>query len=318
MFKEAISFIRKWRGKRVAITFHTLADVDCVGSAFALKSALPDADIIAPDKPASMARRLMEQLALRFDWPAKHYDAVIVVDTNSRALLPHYSKLIKGKAVLVIDHHSLHTDRLKGATEWIDQSYISTSEMVMDLIKALKVKIDPKIATMLFYGVIADSACFRTADVRLFRHAAELLERSHQRYHKLLADLPGGEESISERLVCLRAAQRVQSVRVDDLLIAWAPCEGFEAAVALSLIGLGADVAFAGYRHKHGARISARERPALEGTLDLAALMRWAGAQLGGSGGGHRAAAGAVGPRKAMLEAVLKGCAERAAKKLKS
>jgi len=59
--KAAHRILSSLKGGRIVITFHSLGDLDAVGSAIALQRFLGKRAIIAPpDRPNSPARKLLE------------------------------------------------------------------------------------------------------------------------------------------------------------------------------------------------------------------------------------------------------------------
>ncbi|MDE1798316.1 MAG: bifunctional oligoribonuclease/PAP phosphatase NrnA, partial [Candidatus Micrarchaeota archaeon] len=68
----------------------------------------------------------------------------------------------------------------------------------------------------------------------------------------------------------------------------------------------GADLALVGTSDSHGARLSARLRPALSRRVHLPYLCHQMGQLLGGNGGGHPAAGGATGPNAGKLAEALR------------
>jgi phosphoesterase RecJ-like protein len=74
-----------------------------------------------------------------------------------------------------VDHHS--SNELYGDINIIDTTAISTTQVLFDAFKAAEVKINPKMATALYAGLLDDSHSFLAAktDARSFRMAAELV-----------------------------------------------------------------------------------------------------------------------------------------------
>ncbi len=305
-----LSFFREIREKEVLITFHSLADVDAVGSAFALKSWFPNARVVAPDTVNSHAKKLMRLLNLSLDESSPFHEALIVLDTHSRRLLGHFSV---EKADIVIDHH-IRQDSIDAKHAIIDNSYSSTSEIVYGILKQLG-PVDSVSATCLLAGIISDSAGFKNASWRTFEAITELSKLSKLGYEELL-ELTESRPDVSQRIAILKAVQRCEVERVGDFLIANSSVSACESLAAESLVEIGADVAFIGYTGED-ARISSRMRIGLEGKLNLAEIMAQAGKILGGSGGGHECAAGANGPEIGKMDEALSECVAIAREKLK-
>ncbi len=306
-----LSYFREIREKKVLITFHSLADVDAIGSAFALKSWFPNAKVVAPDTINSHAKKLMKLLNLSLDGFDPSHEALVVLDTHSKRLLGNFSI---EKADIVIDHH-IKQDSIDAKHAIIDNSYSSTSEIVYGILKQLG-PIGPTSATCLLAGIISDSAGFRNANWRTFDAITELSKISKVDYGQLL-ELIESRPDVSQRIAILKAVQRCEVERVGDFLAVSSKVSACESLAAEALVEIGADVAFVAYSGED-ARISSRMRMGLEGRMNLAEIMAEAGKILGGSGGGHECAAGANGPEIGKLDEALKKCLEITKEKLGS
>lgn len=305
-----LPYFREIREKRVLITFHSLADVDAVGSAFALKTWFQNAKVVSPDTVNSHAKRLMKLLNLQLEEYDPAYEVLIVLDTHARSLLGRFSI---EKADIVIDHH-LKQDSIDAKHAVIDPSYCSTSEIIYEILKDLG-GVNETAAACLLAGVISDSAGFKNANRRTFRYVHELMEISKIDYGQILETIES-QPDVSQRIAVIKAIQRSELEQVGSFLIATSNVNACESLAAEALVNLGADVAFVAYSGDD-ARISSRMRSGLEGKLNLAKLMAEAGAVLGGSGGGHEMAAGANGPKKEKLNEALAKCLEITRGKLK-
>lgn len=73
-----------------------------------------------------------------------------------------------------IDHHS--SNKGYGTINAVDTTAISTTQVLYDLFQAEKIKINPKMATALYAGLLDDSNCFTSAktDAKTFMMASEL------------------------------------------------------------------------------------------------------------------------------------------------
>ncbi|MEW6328981.1 MAG: DHH family phosphoesterase [Candidatus Micrarchaeota archaeon] len=312
---SANEFFRRNENARVLITFHSLGDVDAVGSAFALKSFFKNSLVYAPDPVNAQAKKLMRYLGAGFDEFPQDCGALIILDTNSRGLLPQLGRLENFSDVMILDHHTVHPDSIHARTEMIDPSYSSTAEIVYELLKELNYEVADSVAVCLLCGIISDSANFQNANTKTFKYVGELLEKTRMDYKEVLA-LTETPMNISERIAILKACQRAQLTRVGDFLIVASMVSAFESAAASSFLMLGADFAFVGYEGED-ARISARMRTELAKTgVDLADIMSRVAGMIGGSGGGHPCAAGANGPNTNKVEEALADCVRLVKEKL--
>lgn len=103
------------------------------------------------------------------------FGAVLSVDTAdaNRVFLGYEPTGI----VAVIDHHSSNTRY--GTINWIDGSAAAAAEMIYTLAGVLGVKINERIATCLYTGIMTDTGSFRFANTteRTFRVASELVSQ---------------------------------------------------------------------------------------------------------------------------------------------
>lgn len=105
------------------------------------------------------------------------YDALIVLDTPSVSRLGKLEELItEFNLVINIDHHVSNTRY--GDIVWVEDDRSSTGEMLYDLYKIFRVRLDYKSALYIYSAIITDSGCFRHAGTspRTHKIAADLLE----------------------------------------------------------------------------------------------------------------------------------------------
>ncbi|MEM4389913.1 MAG: DHH family phosphoesterase [Candidatus Micrarchaeia archaeon] len=310
-----LTFLKSLRKKKVVLLMHSLADVDAVAAALALKRFLGDgARAVASDTLTSPARHLLTTLGLAVDELPPEYDAVIAVDANAKSMLAQ--KFRSAVFTAVIDHHSRHKDSVRARRWFCDNSFNATCELIYHALR--KQRLDRQTSTLLLAGILADSAGFKSASARTLKYAGELLERSGLAYPQALAmlDVPA---DLSQRLAMLKAAQRAKIERLGeqgDVLAVTSVVGAFEAGAATALVELGADFAFVGCEAEGGGRISARQKSAHRVEVNLAEVMAEVGREFGGSGGGHANAAGANGIEKGKLEAALARCVEIVKKKI--
>jgi nanoRNase/pAp phosphatase (c-di-AMP/oligoRNAs hydrolase) len=300
--RAAARFLSENRGKRTLVVAHSQADADAAASALAVASFFREARACVPDILGSPGKRVAAAFGgefCRFPCAGFEPEAVVVVDTNSLALLPGMKGFFGGFCgpVAVIDHHSRRQDTLEAGTQCIDERASSTCEIVYGIFKELNYPITRSVAETLLAGILADSSDFRSADTRTLETVAYLLKRTPLSLAQLF-EVAEGVPDASQRIAVLKALSRSSAVRAGDFIIATSEAASFEGVAAERLVSLGADYAFVAQVTHHQTRISARCRPALVQSVgaDVGEIMREAGAFIGGSGGGHPAAAGADGP----------------------
>ncbi len=112
-----------------------------------------------------------------------NYQAVIILDSPDLARIGRVSEYIKKDAVIInIDHHI--SNRNFGKFNWVEPEFSSAGEMVYDLFKAFKVKIDLDDAIALYAAIMTDTGSFRYSNTssKAHRIAAELIDIGIQPY----------------------------------------------------------------------------------------------------------------------------------------
>jgi len=298
--KAAHRILSSLKGGRIVITFHSLGDLDAVGSAIALQRFLGKRAIIAPpDRPNSPARKLLEftetPTTLFHDLKLSPKDSVIVLDSASPHLLFHLAGI---KPDLIIDHHAAFGGEISAEKEISDPSASSTCEMLYFMLNPT----DKISCIALLLGIVSDSAFFKNASSRTFKAASALLEQSGLSYSQI-SSLALSPESLGERIEALRSCQSVSAERLGEHIVATAMAKSHEAHFADVLVHLGADIAFVACAGEEG-RISARVSESLKGTVRVDRIMFEVGKVLGGSGSGHELAAGASGGKENLRSAL--------------
>jgi len=90
-----------------------------------------------------------------------HYDLVIVLDSGDLQYAGVADILMKFSpkpTIINIDHH--FTNQNFGDINLVDSAAVSTSEIIYHLFKLLKIKISPRIASVLLAGIIGDTYNF--------------------------------------------------------------------------------------------------------------------------------------------------------------
>jgi len=152
-------------------------------------------------------------------------------------------------------------------------------------------------ALALLVGIITDTGRFKHAQASSFRTVAEILERSDLDYAEALEVLSRVPTDTSRRIALLRAASRAEIEWKGEWIVVTSEVGAFEGSAAMTLVEIGADVALVGGAHGDLCRISGRaRRGAVLAGLDLSAILEEVGRAAGGSGGGHRGAAGLEAP----------------------
>ncbi|MBR4505121.1 MAG: DHH family phosphoesterase [Candidatus Methanomethylophilaceae archaeon] len=289
-------------GKRKVILVHGNADMDAIGSAYALAELFPPAEVFAPngmDRIAKIASEKAGMIALE-ECDISSYELAVVVDTSAPEQL-ETDQTIPSDAV-VIDHHR-DTGGWEGHPMFRDETRVSCCEIILDFYLRAGKKPSKEAAMMLLGGMITDSGGFQFADPRTLRAFAALMEGSGIQMDEAL-EFTRAPVSISERVAMLKAMERVKFDRVGTLVVATTVAGSFESSVCRALLGAGADIAFAGSQRDDEFRLSGRAtQDAVRKGIDLGSIMCSAGVETESTGGGHAGAAGisGIGDVEAML-----------------
>ncbi|MFG1501063.1 bifunctional oligoribonuclease/PAP phosphatase NrnA [Halobacteriovorax sp. XZX-3] len=174
------------KANNIVITTHIFPDADGIGSEIALCMALrklgKNAICINEEKLFDRYRYLDPDGVITNYNDSKDYfdkiDLFIVTDTNA---LPRIGKnvqelVLKSSELLFIDHHPCPKEI--AAIHCVDSSKAATGELVGELIEALGVKFDKKMALALYTSIIIDTSSFRypTVTGNTHRIVAKLMD----------------------------------------------------------------------------------------------------------------------------------------------
>jgi phosphoesterase RecJ-like protein len=179
------------RCKRVLITTHIRPDGDALGSTAALAMALKlqniEAEILLLSHlPTKYAFIYRDYNIVHHDaettWPAglslDNFDAFVSVDTGTWSQLPGLKEKVLAykKPRLVIDHHL--TQETWADIHLVVKEASAACEIVGELLTLWDVKIDDKIATALYLGLVSDTGWFQFSNTRPYtlRLAALLMD----------------------------------------------------------------------------------------------------------------------------------------------
>ncbi|MEK7447698.1 MAG: bifunctional oligoribonuclease/PAP phosphatase NrnA [Patescibacteria group bacterium] len=165
--KEISELLKK--AKSVAIFGHILPDGDCYGSVFALKMAM---ESLGKQAFSYLSEDVPESLSFLEDYESlksqKYFcpaDLAIVLDssdvkrTENQNFLSRYKE--EGTKVCLVDHHTLGDFMGFVDYAWQDTEKSSTSEMILDVLKAMDLKIKKEVATLLLTGIETDTSSFQ-------------------------------------------------------------------------------------------------------------------------------------------------------------
>ncbi len=283
----------------VILVMHSQADLDAVGSAIALTHLIHVINpnlIIRTLEPelSTLGEKLLDISNFQFD-PIKIDQVtppslIILLDTNNID-----SNLIASKnQFVIIDHHIRTVLEIEVTFDFQLETFRATAEIIASLYYHAKVSLTPQIIKSLLAGIVFDTRRFLYADRELFDCVNFLLRDNSDVYSETLS-LFSSSRSYSEKLACIKAAQRMKRHQINDKILLFSYVSSFEAAAARSLIFLGGDIAIVIANRKQETRISFRttqnfpEETGLSLGRDIIPNLI---DRFGGTGGGHDSAAG--------------------------
>jgi len=289
--------------KKKVILVHGNADMDAIGSAYAVSRSFPESDVFAPGGVDRVAKMVAEKLSLRIleECNISDYELVVVVDTSSpEQFKPASVDVPEGS--IVIDHH-LPTGKWEGMNFLCDNSKVSCCELIKDILDENGITITKDVAFALLGGMLTDSGHFQFADPKLLRAFAEVLENAGIAMDEAM-DLTRSSMTMSERIAVMKTVERSKYDRVGDMIVATAIGSSFEASACRALMSAGADVVFVCSQRNDEFRLSARSSQELvRRGIHLGNILGTLSKETDTDGGGHGGAAGlsGIGDAEAML-----------------
>ncbi len=152
--------------KRSLVLSHQNPDGDTLGSMLALGAVLKRAghvvDRVISDPVPEVYKFLPFADLVKSPVDSKlqkDYDLAFSLDCGSLKRLGKAKELwLKAVTTVNIDHHV--SNEMFGKLNWIEPEAVSTGQLVYNLAKALKIKIDKDIATLLYTTLLTDTGCF--------------------------------------------------------------------------------------------------------------------------------------------------------------
>jgi nanoRNase/pAp phosphatase (c-di-AMP/oligoRNAs hydrolase) len=298
----------KLRNGSKVIVVHSNADMDAIGSAYALMRGFGNAVIYAPKN----VDRLSKNVLTKTDIPVleqcdvSKYDTMVIVDTSSPEQLD--VELDIPDDVVIVDHH-MPTGRWETDYFLCDNGRASCCEVVKDLLDHAGIEIDRGMAIGLMCGMLTDSANFRFADHRTLGAFSELMAK-HSIAMDEVMNLTDNPVTISERVAVMKGLGSVKFDRIGDYIVATAICGNYEASVAKAIMQSGADVALVASQRADQFRVSSRAtQEIVRRGIHMGEIMNSLGKDTMTEGGGHSGAAGVSGTGDA--EAMLFLCSKK-------
>jgi len=296
------------KGKNKVILVHGNADMDAVGSAYAIAESFPPGRIYAPDGVDRVAKMVMDKMGVSIlsECDISEYELVVVVDTSSPEQLTPDVHVPPDS--VVIDHHR-PTDKWTDVQFVCDDGKVACCELIYDIIKASGLRIGRDVGMALLCGMLTDSGHFSFANTQLMRTFADVMDETGIKMDEAM-DFSRSEASMSERVAVMKGLERSKFDRVGDMIVATSYGGSFEASVCKAMLNAGADVVFVGSQRDDEFRLSARaDQEMVRRGIHLGELMKDIGKETVCDGGGHGGAAGLSGTGD--VEAMLHICMHR-------
>ena len=175
--KQAIKKFNKF-----LITSHINPEGDAIGSQIAIASLLKKLGkeaVILDDSPVPNLLQFMagtENVSKEMPHDF-NYQAVIILDCPDLTRIGRVNDYLKkDSAIINIDHHISNINF--GKFNWVEPELSSTGEMIYDLFKAFKMKINLDEAIVLYAAIMTDTGSFRYSNTssKTHRIAAELID----------------------------------------------------------------------------------------------------------------------------------------------
>lgn len=164
---------------KIVIARHIGPDPDAIASSLALRDSIritfPDKEVYAVGVGVSKFRYYgtLDKI------DNENYEGclLIVLDVPNLARVDGIENL-KYKEILKIDHHP--AEDIKGPVDWTEETSCSTCQQIAELILRTPLKLDTKIASNLYMGIVSDSDRFLLSytSAKTFKIVSELLEKS--------------------------------------------------------------------------------------------------------------------------------------------
>jgi phosphoesterase RecJ-like protein len=165
----------------ILVVGHIMPDGDCISSVVSLSMGLEKfgkrvTPAIDWKIPANFTVFPWIDRIKDFSNDVVEPNLIIIVDASSPDRIGRFEQLLrKGIPSVVIDHHATNTYFADDC--WVDPSYSSAAQMVLDLLKLMDVEYDADLALMNYIGIATDTGFFRYSNVdsSVFEAAAELV-----------------------------------------------------------------------------------------------------------------------------------------------
>lgn len=156
--------------QKINIIVHQNPDGDAIGSAIALQRALSPKEVTVScaTDVADIFRKIIDDINFSKTLGLAA-DIYLIVDCSEahRTGFSSEIKKISSERLCVIDHHKTGNLSKQVGLAVINTEYCATTEIIDELLKELRIKMTPAIATALLLGVFTDTGGFRHANTNV-------------------------------------------------------------------------------------------------------------------------------------------------------
>ena len=156
------------------VLLHGNADPDALASGFAVQQSFPAVVIGVPGGLDRIAKLLAGIMGIDTveDVSTVKAERLLILDTSGPEQLNGSFDLTNA---IVIDHHARNEKWQKAKLYHCDDSKSSCSEIVFELLSAVKKKPSKKVALALMFGILTDTGYFKFAKPATFVAFSELI-----------------------------------------------------------------------------------------------------------------------------------------------
>ncbi|MFA6090485.1 MAG: DHH family phosphoesterase [Candidatus Gracilibacteria bacterium] len=157
------------KGQNFLVMGHKSVDGDAYGSSMALyfylKSIGKNVEVINELPITPLFHFLDIHAEVHKTIEGKQFDAIFVCDCGELSLVGKYPEMytdiFQTTPIVNIDHHN--GNKMFGTYNLVDTKSSSTCELVYDLMEKNENKITVQVATLLLFGIIRDTNCFKNS-----------------------------------------------------------------------------------------------------------------------------------------------------------
>lgn len=186
MFEPALQLI--YNAHNIALIAHRNPDGDTIGSNLALhlglKKLLKKSIPICIDHVPTVFNFLPHVDEMLTDFDPGDFDLFVFIDCadveNLSGFYPRFKSFFETKPILNIDHHP--SNKNYATVNIVDANKAATALLIYQILKQMKIRFDPEIATCLLTGIITDTGGFQHSNTspESLAIAADLVDKGAQ------------------------------------------------------------------------------------------------------------------------------------------